>query len=300
MRTDGEAGAIQFRVLGPVEVRRDDEVVNLGGAQQRRLLAALLTESGTVVPLDRMVDVVWADGDAPDGARRSLMTYVSRLRASLGDGYVTTQEPGYLLDPDRGSLDADRFEQLIDQARSAAPTESIALLDQALALWHGPAFGEFAAEWWARPAAVRLDELRLVAAEERAEAQLSSRQHERAVSDLEALVAAYPLRERLVDQLMRALDASGRQAEALRAFSTFRAYLAEETGLEPTESLVALDRQIAGGGTPTTDRGRSAVGPRLRARRAARRRSLRKRVPGGAARCRPRGGGQGDPRRVRR
>ncbi|HEY5154287.1 MAG TPA: BTAD domain-containing putative transcriptional regulator, partial [Acidimicrobiales bacterium] len=251
MRAEGEPGEVQFRVLGPVEVRRHDELVNLGGAQQRRLLAALLTESGTVVPLDRMVDVVWADGDAPDGARRSLMTYVSRLRASLGDGYVTTQEPGYLLDPGAGSLDADRFERLVDQARSAAPTESIALLDQALALWHGPAFGEFGAEWWARPAAVRLDELRLVAAEERAEAQLSSRQHERAVSDLEALVAAYPLRERLVGQLMRALNASGRQAEALRAFSTFRAYLAEETGLEPSESLVALDREIAGGGTAT-------------------------------------------------
>ena len=254
MHADGVAREIQFRVLGPVEVRRDDEVVNLGGAQQRRLLAALLTESGTVVPLDRMVDVVWADGDAPEGARRSLMTYVSRLRASLGDGYVTTQEPGYLLDPGAGSLDAERFERLVDQARSSAPTESIALLDQALALWHGPAFGEFGAEWWARPEAVRLDELRLVAAEERAEAQLSSRQHERAVSDLEALVAAYPLRERLVGQLMRALNASGRQAEALRAFSTFRAYLAEETGLDPSETLIALDREIASGTpTPATD-----------------------------------------------
>jgi DNA-binding SARP family transcriptional activator/WD40 repeat protein len=243
---------VRFGVLGPIEVRRADDVVNLGGPQQRRMLTALLSELGNVISLDRMVELIWPEEDAPEGARRSLRTYVSRLRAALGDGFVVTRDSGYVLELGQASLDAEMFETLVGQARSAAPTEAIVLLDQALALWRGPAFGEFASEWWARPAAVRLDELRLVAAEERAEAQLASGQSERAVSELEALVATYPLRERLAGQLMRALHASGRQAEALRAFVAYREFLAEETGLEPSESLTALDREIAGGDVPVT------------------------------------------------
>lgn len=235
---------LEFCVLGPIEVRADGELIAVGGPQQRRVLAALLSEAGNVVSLERLEDVVWPDGDSPDGARRSLMTYVSRLRNALGNGYVTTREPGYLLEPGAERLDARLFEALLDEARTAAPTRAIALLDRALGLWRGPAFGEFGSEWWARPAAVRLEELRLGACEERAEAQLASGLQERAVSDLEGLVATYPLRERLVGQLMRALQASGRQAEALRAYTQYREFLAEETGLEPTESLVVLDREI--------------------------------------------------------
>src|SRR5262249_49173517 len=95
-RRDERWGAmtLQFGVLGPVEVRDDGGPIALGGPQQRRILAALLAEQGKVVAVDRLVDAIWPEAP-PDGARRTVMTYVSRLRQSLGDGYVVTQEPGY-------------------------------------------------------------------------------------------------------------------------------------------------------------------------------------------------------------
>ncbi len=242
--------AIDFHVLGPVEVRRDGEVLKLGGAQQRRMLGALLIEPGRVLPIARLVEVVWPDGLAPDGARRSLMSYVSRLRAVLGDDRIFNSGAGYFVRLGSASLDSELFEERLAQARSAAPTLRISLLDGALALWSGQAFGEFADEWWARPASLRLEELRLVAAEERFEALLAVGEHERSVSDLEAFVSQHPLRERAVGQLMRALRSSGRQTEALRVFASHRKYLADEIGLAPSDALLALERSILNGDDP--------------------------------------------------
>ena len=134
--------------------------------------------------------------------------------------------------------------------RIAAPTLRLALLDQALALWRGSAFGEFATEWWARPTAARLEEVRLVAHEDRIDALLDLGEADRAVSDAEGFAAAYPLRERPVAQLMQALIVCGRQAEALRAYQAFRERLAEQTGLTPSPSLVEVERTIAAGSIP--------------------------------------------------
>ena len=242
--------AVGFHVLGPVEVRRDGAILKLGGAQQRRMLGALLIESGRVLPIDRLVEVVWADGLAPDGARRTLMSYVSRLRAVLGDDCIFNSGAGYYIRLGSATLDSELFEERLAQARVAAPTLRISVLDGALALWGGQAFGEFADEWWARPAALRLEELRLVASEERFEALLALGEHEQAVSDLEAFVSQHPLRERAVGQLMRALRSSGRQTEALRVFASHRKYLADEIGLAPSDALLALERSILSGDDP--------------------------------------------------
>jgi serine/threonine protein kinase/DNA-binding SARP family transcriptional activator/WD40 repeat protein len=242
--------AVGFHVLGPVEVRRDGVILRLGGAQQRRMLGALLIEPGRVLPIARLVEVVWPDGLAPDGARRTLMSYVSRLRAVLGDDCIFNSGAGYYIRLGSASLDSQLFEERLAQARAAAPTLRISVLDGALALWGGQAFGEFADEWWARPAALRLEELRLVASEERFEALLAVGEHEQAVSDLEAFVSQHPLRERAVGQLMRALRSSGRQTEALRVFASHRKYLADEIGLAPSDALLALERSILSGDDP--------------------------------------------------
>ncbi|MEO5837384.1 MAG: BTAD domain-containing putative transcriptional regulator, partial [Acidimicrobiales bacterium] len=241
---------IEFLVLGPIEARRDGDPVPLGGAQQRRLLAILLSASGQVLSLDRLEETLWPSGDAPEGARRTLFTYVSRLRAALGDGHVVTRDSGYLFETGAEPVDWVVFEGLVSTARTAAPTLRVALLDQALALWRGPAFGEFGAEWWARPTSARLEELRLVANEDRIDALLELGDADRAVSEAGGFVAAYPLRERPVAQLMRARLVTGRQAEALRAFQEFREYLAENTGLEPSTALIELERSIASGVAP--------------------------------------------------
>jgi DNA-binding SARP family transcriptional activator len=241
---------VEFLVLGPIEAHDDGDVLVLGGPQQRRLLAVLLSSPGQVLSFDRLEETVWPNGDAPEGARRTLSTYISRLRTALGDGYVAKREAGYALDSGAAPLDAATFERLVESARAAAPTVRLAMLDQALAMWRGPAFGEFAGEWWARPLATRLEELRLIAREDRIEALLALGDADRAVSEGEGFAAEYPLRERPVAQLMRALVTNGRQAEALRAYRSFRDYLGEQTGLDPSPALTELERSIAAGSVP--------------------------------------------------
>src|SRR5258708_17730966 len=108
------AMGVEFLVLGPVEVRRESESLALGGMQQRRLLAVLLSASGQILSLDRLEETVWPNGDAPEGARRTLLTYVSRLRAALGDGFVATRDGGYALDARSDLLDSDRVERFVE------------------------------------------------------------------------------------------------------------------------------------------------------------------------------------------
>ncbi|HMQ24572.1 MAG TPA: BTAD domain-containing putative transcriptional regulator, partial [Acidimicrobiales bacterium] len=239
---------VRFTVLrGTVGALADDEPVALGGPQQRRLLAALLANHDTVLSADRLVEAVWSHDDAPDGARRTVMSYVSRLRSTIGDEHLVTRDQGYELVLHGASLDAADFELALAEARAAEPEDAVAAYDRALALWSGRAYGEDADEWWLQPVAGRLEELRLLALGERAEAMVDGGRHQDAVVELSALVRDQPLREHFVALLMRALYLSGRQAEALRAFQAFREYLADETGLEPSEALVELDHRIAQG-----------------------------------------------------
>ena len=239
---------LAFTVLGgTVSASEGGRPLPLGGAQQRRVLAAFLAEAGVVVSADRLVEAIWPDGMAPEGARRTAMSYVSRLRATIGPDHLVTRDNGYVLELDGAAYDAAQFEAGLAEARRLGGEDAVASYDAALALWTGRAFGVDGDESWLRPVAARLDELRLLASEERAEQLIDCSRHAEAVAELERLVAEQPLRERFVDLLMRALYLAGRQAEALRAFRRYHDYLAEETGLPPSDGLIDLERRITVG-----------------------------------------------------
>ncbi len=254
--SDGGPAQVEvgFRVLGPVEARRGDAAIALGGPQQRRLLGALLTEPGHSITIERLIEILWSDTEPPDRARRTLMTYVSRLRLAIGLDLVETVGSGYRLAVPPGSVDSVRFTELVDSASRSSPTHQLALLGEALSLWRGPAFGELATEWWALPSASRLEELRLVAREDRAAALLLNGEPNVAISELEEMVAAHSQRERTMVLYLRALSEAGRKVDALRAFHQYRNRLADETGLAPSASLVMLDRSIASDDTGAVTR----------------------------------------------
>lgn len=253
---------MHFTILGGIEAVRDGDPVAVGGPRQRRLLGVLLAHRGATVSATRLVDAVWPDGDAPAGAARSVLTYVSRLRGALGDGVVARDRGGYRIDLDGHTCDVDEVEALVDRARRAHPDQAVELYDRALAIWVDPAFGDLGEEWWAVATTTRLAEAHLVAREERAASCLALGQPEQAVPDLRALVVDHPLRERPVALLMQALDATGRTAEALRAYQDLRRGLADETGLDPGPEVAALERALVGAddATPVVGPGRPLRG----------------------------------------
>ncbi|MFG2039883.1 BTAD domain-containing putative transcriptional regulator [Dactylosporangium sp. NPDC048998] len=233
-------------LLGPLEVRDGDGApVEVGGTRLRVLVTLLALEPGRVVTAARLVDGVWGE-HPPAGAGNALQSLVSRLRRALPDGVLQARPTGYLLDADPATVDHVRFEEFVRLARAAAePAAAVALFRQAEALWRGPALADAADAPFARPWRARLDELRFAATEDRIEAELGI--GERVVAELEALVAAHPLRERLVALLMRALHDAGRGAEALAAFERCRARLAEELGADPSAQLVEVHLAILRG-----------------------------------------------------
>lgn len=238
---------MRFGVLGPLQVVRADVEVPLARRRERRLLAALLVNFDEVVSTDRLVEAVWPGEEQPVRPTRALQTLVSRLRASLGEESVTTGTGGYRLRTPPSQVDACLFEESFSEARTALendPETALVALDEALRLWRGEAYEEFAGEPFAQAEAVRLEELRVAALETRAEARLALGQHEELVAELQVLVARHPFSERLRHQLMVALYRSGRQAEALAAFQSYRRLMAEELGLEPSPSLRQLERRI--------------------------------------------------------
>lgn len=236
-------------MLGGVEVTGPEGPVALGPAA-RVLLAALLVRRHEVVALDVLAEALWRDAP-PTTARATLQTHLSKLRRLVQEvpgASLELRPPGYVLDADRASIDADRFEDLVATGRALAATDprtAAAHLTLALACWHGPALDEFAAEPWAQAEAVRLTELQLVAAEERVDLLLGADQHAELVPELEALVGANPLRERLRGQLMIALHRSGRQGDALRSAQELRRHLGEQLGLAPSAGLRQLEQAIA-------------------------------------------------------
>jgi predicted ATPase/DNA-binding SARP family transcriptional activator len=238
---------IEFGVLGPLELGAGGRTVAIGGPQQRRVLAALLVHAGEFVSTDRLLAVLWGD-DLPRTALKSLRTYISRLRETLGeDDLLVTRSPGYLLRVAADQVDSGRFERLVAAAGGdavARPGAALAKLDQALELWRGPAYAEFADAEFARVEATRLEDLRLVALEARFEARLALGHHAEAVGELEAFTVHHPFRERPRAQLMLGLYRSGRQSDALATYQGFRAMLADDLGLEPGPALQALERDI--------------------------------------------------------
>ncbi|MFE1547450.1 BTAD domain-containing putative transcriptional regulator [Streptomyces sp. NPDC058718] len=248
---------MRFAVLGETSVRTEDgRPVRVPELKVRALLAALLVDAGRPVSAYRLVDDLWGD-EPPGSPLRALQAKVSQLRRALdeaepgGRGLVVTRAPGYLLDVAEGALDAHRFAALTARARdTAAPRARAELLGEALALWRGPAFADFAAEPFARAAADRLEEERLSVRETLAETRLELGEHDVLVGELTELVARHPLRERLRAVHLRALYRAGRQSEALAGYEELRALLADELGLDPSPELAALHtamlRQDAG------------------------------------------------------
>jgi predicted ATPase/DNA-binding SARP family transcriptional activator len=238
----------EIRVLGAIEIVADEGPVALGALQQRRLLAALATHAGETRSADLLIEALW-NAAAPPSAAKVLQIYVSRLRKVLpATVRIRTRGAGYALELEDGSLDAARFERLLNEGREAMSLENpllaASLLGRALALWRGSAYGEFAYEQFVRGEAERLEELRLVAVEGLIEAELALGRHAKRLPELRSLAAEHPSRERLQAQAMLALYRCGRHSEALDLYATTRAWLDEELGLEPSAELRELQRRI--------------------------------------------------------
>ncbi|MGW4112423.1 BTAD domain-containing putative transcriptional regulator [Actinosynnema sp. NPDC004786] len=236
-----------FRVLGGVEVvLPDGRELAVRSAKQRRLLTVLLMNANHWVSVDKLVDVLW-DDEPPRSAVGNMKTYVWKLRTALADGRISSGANGYRIDVARDELDLFRFEDDVRLGHQAAAARDWPLAERltsaAIALWRGEPFAELETPD-VRAFRTRLGELRLTAQEDRFRAHLALGSHDDASAELQALVAAHPLRERLRGLLMLALYRCGRQAEALAVYQDFRAVLDRELGLEPGEELTRLQHDI--------------------------------------------------------
>ena len=245
-------GTLRFRLLGPLEVTVDGRTVEAGRPKQRAVLAALLIHANQVVSVDRFADILWQDGGA-GRSTGSLPVYIANLRRLLEPDRpartppqrILTRTPGYLLRVAPGEYDAADFERLAAEGSrhlaEGRPRAARRTLAEARNLWRGRAMEEFA---FAEMEAERLEALRLTVAEEQLTADLLLGAGASIVGDLEALVRQHPLRERLVELLMRALYRAGRQGDALRAYADARDRLREELGIEPAPDLRRLEGDI--------------------------------------------------------
>jgi DNA-binding SARP family transcriptional activator/predicted RNA-binding Zn ribbon-like protein len=238
---------MEFKLLGPFEVRHDGQLVQLGGRRQERcLLAILLLEAGRIVPIDRLVDLLW-DGDAPDSARAVVHTYVGRLRTALDpyDVAIRTKRGGYLVEADGHTVDVDQFTDLAYRAAGTGdPTTRIRLCDKALDLWRGPLLAGLADDALRQRLDGTLTDLRLATTELRADAQLGIGQPDRVVAGLIPLAQEHPTRERLVAHLMTALYRCGRQADALHLYELTGKALGDDLGIEPGPELRTVHERI--------------------------------------------------------
>ncbi|MDG4822942.1 BTAD domain-containing putative transcriptional regulator [Asanoa sp. WMMD1127] len=242
---------MRIRLLGPVTGSVDDRPVSLGPRKQRFLLAVLALEVNHFVPVSRLIDLMWPDGP-PASARAMVHTYVSGLRAVFdghragdGDPELIGEPSGYQLRADRAAVDAHVFRDLVARARATRSAEQeAALLGEALALWRGPALAGVTTDPIRLRLCGHLEEARLLAAEDRADALLRLGRHRQLVDELLSLVDAHPQRQRLVAALMLGLHRGGRTGEALGVYDRARRALADELGLDPGDDLRGLHRAI--------------------------------------------------------
>jgi len=234
---------MDIRLLGPVEAILDSGPAPLGPKQQRAVLAMLALELNQTVSMDRLIDGLWGERP-PASAPKLVQLYVSQLRKLLGaEAEIITRGRGYELRLAAERVDAARFEALVTQATDTNGSAG-RLAREALALWCGAALADVADEPFAAAEIRRLEELRLRAAELAVEGDLAAGRHREVIGELDALVAAHPLSERLHAQRMLALYRSGRQAEALAAYRHARSVLVEEIGVEPGPELRRLHEAI--------------------------------------------------------
>ncbi|KJY25380.1 BTAD domain-containing putative transcriptional regulator, partial [Streptomyces sp. NRRL S-495] len=281
---------MEFAILGPLEVRtRAGNRIRLGGARQERLLAALLLNPGGAVPVPRLVDAVWEDRP-PATADRQVRNLAGLLRRAFrkadptGPPVLLTDGRGYRIPLDDHGLDSRLFADTVARSRrtAAAGQQSAAAagLRQALSLWRGPVLDGLEGQL-IDAGAVPLDELRLTAWEDCLDLDAALGRHRASIPELTGLVADHPLRERFVGQLMRALHASGRTADALTVHRRFTGRLAEELGLDPSPELRRLHLALLTAGVaPDPGPGSGGAGPSTDPRTARPRTA----VPGTAGR----------------
>jgi DNA-binding SARP family transcriptional activator len=237
---------MEFRIFGSFEVIGAAGALDVRGAKRRGVLAFLVTHAGQPMSTDRLVHELWGEGSCA-GAPRTVQTYVSQLRKLLhGEpAHLVSRPGGYVLDVDPADVDAWRFERAVTAAGfESDPAARLAVLDDALELWRGPPLAEFAGAGWADRAAARLVAVHRQALQRRYDTLLDLDRAGEVVADLEVLVRADPLDERLWAQLMLALYRSGRQADALSAYHQARRHLVEELGIEPGPELARLEHRI--------------------------------------------------------
>ncbi|WP_150254498.1 AfsR/SARP family transcriptional regulator [Nocardiopsis deserti] len=272
---------MRFGILGATEVRGDDgRLLATGGVRRKAVLIVLALEAGRWVTRERLVDDVYGQRP-PAGAANALQSQISRLRGSLHGAdreVLESGSAGYRLAVDPLDVDAHRFERLAASGRDTLGAgrfdRAAALLDEALALWRGPALADAAEADFARAPAQRLSELRLTAWENRMAAGLSRGEGAALVEELHGLVRAHPLRERMRGHLMRALHAAGRQAEALAVYADGRTLLAEELGADPSPELSRVHTAILRGQPLTGPGVRAATGVQGGGARASRQRPV--------------------------
>ncbi|WP_329424720.1 response regulator [Streptosporangium sp. NBC_01495] len=240
---------LTFRALGPFQARHGETALDLGGQRQMAVLARLLVAGGRAVPVTMLIDELWP-GEPPAQALSTIQGYVSRLRRALEPGRAPREEaevlvsapPGYALRASPGQVDTWSFESAVKAG--GEPAEVWERLEAALALWRGPALAEFSDLPWAASEAGRLEELRLIAVERRADAGLLLGHSGALVADLEAHASAHPLREEAWRLLALALYRNGRQGDALGALRRARVMLRDELGLDLGATLQRLESDM--------------------------------------------------------
>jgi YVTN family beta-propeller protein len=287
---------LAFAILGPLRVASGESVVALGGRQQRAILARLLIAGSTGASTEQLADMLWAERP-PSGFATTIQTYVFHLRKALepdrdrgAPGQVLVTENGryrLMFTPD--AVDATQFQQTVDSGQrllaSGDATAAGAALRRGLALWRGDVLADLADFEFVAPVAARLTEQRLGAIEAEIDCQLAAGHHAAVIGQLDELIAQHPLREQLQERRMLALYRCGRQSEALSGYDRLRRQLADELGVDPSESLQRLYRQVLShdptldwaGPSPAADEDETVVaasaGERPRRRRWHRRRS---------------------------
>lgn len=240
---------MEFGILGPLQVRGgDDRELEINGTRRRGLLLRLLVDANSMVSVGRLIEDLW-EGDPPPAASQTIQSHVSNLRRAIGKDRIETQsKAGYrLVVTDADEIDAVAFEREVERARvigASQPETAAHMLESALTRWRGEAFADGGMVEWALAPRERLEQIRLGAGEDLLVAWLDLGDHDRVVAEAEHLIADHPLHERLWSHLMLALYRSGRQADALRAFSRLRELLGDELGINPGPEVVALEQAI--------------------------------------------------------
>lgn len=249
---------MEIDLLGPMRLRAGGRPVDVTTGKLRALLAVLALSAGRTVTIQQLVGALWSD-DLPTNPRRSIQTYVTRLRALLGAELIDTAATGYVLHADESAVDVLRFERLLERADgSADPLRQRACLAEALELWRGTPFDDVESAWLSDTEAPRLAERHLAAQERRIALDLELGRPADLIPELRELATAHPLREPSWALLLEAMERSGRRAEALAQYERVRARLVTELGADPGPQLQAVYARLLAEPPPTRTRAPSA------------------------------------------